>query len=360
MAPIVSTASRGNRAAARLVQHIVSGWRCQALHAAVKLGLPERLADAPQQAADLAVALDCQEDGLTRLLRALCALGVCSERPDGRFALSRAGRLLRADAGAEGTSLRALVQWWGGPLWPMWGELDYSVRTGRSARQKLSGTANYDFLEQNAEVAQVFHDAQRAMTALVLDDLARWPGWQSARTVVDVGGGHGELLLALLAVHPELRGTVFDMPHAEAGATLQIARRGLDQRCRFEPGSFFAQIPAGADRYVLKSILHNWDDARCADLLRACRAAAPLHATMLIIERVRPARLRPSARDESVARTDLNMLAGLGGRERSITEFAALLEAADFTPGDVTPLTFEFSVIEARVGRHALRSNVSR
>jgi hypothetical protein len=233
----------------------------------------------------------------------------------------------------------------------MWSELDYSVRTGRSARQKLSGTSNYDFLDQNAEVAQVFHDAQRAMTALVLDDLARWPGWQGAGTVVDVGGGHGQLMLALLAAHRELRGTVFDMPHAQGGAIEQIANGGFTGRCRFEPGSFFEKVPAGADRYVLKSILHNWDDARCADILRACRAAVPLHATMLIVERVRPLRLRPNARDESVARTDLNMLAGLGGRERSIAEFTAMLEAADFTAGNVTPLTFEFSVIEVRIGR---------
>jgi hypothetical protein len=351
MASTVSTASRGNRTAARLIQQIVSGWRCQALHAAVKLGLPERLADGPQHAADLAVTLDCQADGLTRLLRALCALGVCSERPDDRFALTRAGRLLCADAGADGTSLRPLVQWWGGPLWPMWGELDYSVRTGRSARQKLSGASAYDFLDQNAEVAKVFHDAQRAMTALVLDDLAHWPGWQGAGTVVDVGGGHGQLMLALLAAHRELRGTVFDLPHAQAGAIEQIANGGFAGRCRFEPGSFFEKVPPGADRYVLKSILHNWDDAHCADILRACRAAVPPHATMLIVERVRPLRLRPNARDESVARTDLNMLAGLGGRERSIAEFTAMLEAADFTLGNVTTLTFEFSVIEVHVGR---------
>ena len=345
----VASPTAAHRDAARLVRHIVSGWRCQALHSAVRLGVPEGLAAAPRHASDLAATLDCQVDSLTRLLRALCALGVCSQRRDGRFALTSSGRMLCADSAGEGASLRALVQWWGGPLWPMWAELEYSVRTGRSARQKLSGSSHYAFLDESPEVARTFHDAQRAMTALVLDDLARWPGWHGARTAVDVGGGHAQVMLALLRAHPTLRGIVFDQPHAQAGAIAQIDASGLAPRCAFESGSFFDRVPQGADRYVLKSILHNWDDDSCAAILSACCAAAAPGSIVLIVERVRPRRLRPGHRDESVARTDLNMLAGLGGRERSFEEYAALLDAAGFVAGDVMALSFEFSVIEARV-----------
>lgn len=337
------------RAAARLVQQIVSAWRTQAMYVAVQMGLPDRIADSPQHPGELAAALDCNSDGLVRLLRALCALGVCEEGRDGRFALTRAGRLLCADGGGEGTSLRSLALWWGGPLWPVWGGLEFSVRTGESARQKLTGDTHYSHLEASAEMAHVFHDAMRSMTALILDDIAQLPSWRDARTVVDVGGGHGQLVLAILAAQHHLRGTVFDLSSAEGGAQAQIAAEGLGDRCCFEAGSFFESVPAGADCYVLKSILHNWNDERCATILARCRAAAPAHARLLLVERVRPERLRAGSRDEGLARTDLNMLVGLGGRERTLEEFGALLEPAGFEPAGVHPTAFEFSVIEARV-----------
>ncbi len=333
------------RATRRLVQQIVSGWRTQALHVAVRLGLPDLLAGAPQDADALASKVECDGASLARLLRALCALGVCAERPDARFALTRAGRLLCRDSG--GASLRPLALWWGGPLWPMWGELEYSVRTGRSAREKLTGELNYAYLERSAEVAHLFHEAMRAMTTLVVDDVARWPGWRGANTLVDVGGGHGQLALAVLAAHRRLHGVIFDLPNAGSGAQERIGEAGLGERCRFEAGSFFESVPAGADRYLLKSILHNWDDANCAAILTQCRAAAPAHARLLLVERVRPDRAAPGERDEGVARTDLNMLAGLGGRERTLDEFRALLSAAGFRIVDVRPTGFEFSLIEA-------------
>jgi hypothetical protein len=367
------TAAAGPRASARLVRDIVGCWRSQALNAAVELGVAERLAGGPRAPRELAEALGCDADGLTRLLRALCVLEVCRERADGRIGLTRAGRLLCSEPGEAGTSLRPLVQWWGGALWPMWAELGYSVRTGQSARRKLTGDERYAHLDKSAAMAQTFHDAQSAMTSLVLDDLAAWDGWRTARHVVDVGGGHGQVALALLARHPRLRATVFDLPHAQAGALARIAQCGAQAdttpatsqadpggggrvlgpsgpaaRCTFVPGSFLESIPAGADRYVLKSILHNWDDAHCAVFLGRLRAAMGPGAVALVVDRVRPERLRRNARDEAVVRTDLNMLAGLGGRERSLAEFRALLGAAGLDGGASWPLGFEFSAIEVR------------
>lgn len=348
-----SSRQAGPRAAERLVQHIVAGWRCQALHAAVQLGLPERLADGARSAPELAEAGGADPDALQRLLRALCTLGVCTERTDGRFGLTPSGRLLcpplDAVVDADALNLRALVQWWGGPLWPMWGELSYSVQTGRSAREKLSGHTHYGHLGDPA-VAQVFHGGQRAITSLVLDDLARWPGWRGAHQLVDVGGGHGQAALGVLRSHGRLQATVFDQPHAAEGAGAAIVQAGLAPRCRFQAGSFFEHVPAGADVYLLKSILHNWDDAHCRRIVQTVRRALPPHGRMLLVERVRPDRLRPGARDEAVARTDLNMLAGLGGRERSVDEYAALLAPAGLVIHEVQPLGFEFSRIEVRIG----------
>lgn len=268
----------------RLVESIVSCWRTQALHVTVRLGLPDALAPAPQPGPALAQALGCDADGLTRLLRALCSLGVCTEDPGTHcFTLTQAGRRLCREGGGAGPSLRALALWWGGPLWPVFGALEHSVRTGQSAHQQLTGQAGYSHLDQGDGSADLFHAAMQALTALVLDDLVRLPCWPRARHVVDVGGGHGPLALALLAAYPHLSACILDLPHAGPGARAQIAQAGLDRRCHFEAGSFFEALPCGADVYVLKSILHNWDDARCATLLARCREAAPAGATLLLV-----------------------------------------------------------------------------
>jgi hypothetical protein len=342
-----ATAPMPDAAAARLVRHITAGWRCQALHAAVQLGVAEALALQPRAAADLATALGLQADALGRLLRGLCTLGVCRERVDGCFILTRVGHRLCAAPATGQASLRDLVRWWGGPLWPMWAELAYSVRTGASAREKLTGDAGYAHLDRHGEVSAIFHGAQQAMTDLVLDELARWPGWLAVRHLVDVGGGHGQVALAVAGAHPDLNATIIDLPHAQAGACAQLDAAGLGARCRFRAGSFFDALPGGADVYLLKSILHNWDDAHCAAILARCAAAASTGAHLLIVERVRPPRLRAGARDEGVARTDLNMLAGLGGRERTAAQYAALLRDAGFAITGQWAMGFEFSVLQA-------------
>jgi ubiquinone/menaquinone biosynthesis C-methylase UbiE len=331
-----------------LVRQIVSGWRTQAIHAAVQLRFPDHLAAGPLTSDELAAAAECEPGPATRLLRALCVLGVCREDGGGRFRLTRAGRLLCTDGGGEGSSLRPLVEWWGGPLWPVWSNLAYSVRTGHSAREKLMGDENYRYIERDAVLANTFHGAMSAMTALVTDEVVAWSGWHEAETVVDVGGGHGQLLLAVLAAHPHLRGVVFDMATALSGACSRIAGAGLEARAHFEAGDFFTSLPAGADCYVMKSILHNWDDERCRVILDNCRRMASPHARLLIVERIRPQRLRECVADEGVARTDLNMLAGLGGRERTLREFAALLKDAGFSVTSAARTSFEFSLLEAR------------
>lgn len=340
--------SASEAARRRLVGHVTAAWRTQALHAAVQLALPDRLAEAPADAAMLAPACACEPGPLLRLLRALCALGVCRERRDGRFALTPAGSLLRSDPPDGAPALGAMARWWGGPLWSMWAELGYSVRTGHSVRARQTGRAHYEFLDGRPQDAAVFHAAMSAQTALIADEVAQLPLWRSARRLVDVGGGHGELAVAILAARPGLRATVLDRPDAAAGARACFARHGLARRARFVAGDFFAGVPRGADRYVLKSILHNWDDAACTRLLAHCAAAAPRGARLVLVERVRPPRLRPTRHDEAVARTDLNMLAGLGGRERSLEEFAALLVPSGFEPVGVAPTRHEFSVLEAR------------
>jgi hypothetical protein len=296
----------------------------------------------------LAAACGCAPDGLHRLLRALCALQVCRERRDGRFVLTAAGSALCRRPPDGTPSLRSMALWWGGTLWPVWGDLLYSVRTGRSARARQSGKAAYAFLDDQPVAAAVFHEAMQAMTAMIAGEVAQLATWQDARELVDVGGGSGELAAAIACARPGLRITVLDRADAAPAAQALFTLRALDARARFIAGDFFTSIPAGADHYLLKSILHNWDDAACRRLLACCAKAAPAGARLLVVERVRPRRLRASRRDEALARTDLNMLAGLGGRERSLREFEDLLRPAGFDITEVTAVAHEFSVLQAR------------
>jgi orsellinic acid C2-O-methyltransferase len=339
---------RGGDPRQRLIDQITSCWRTQALYVAVQLELPEHMAQGPRDLRALAEACSCSSDGLQRLLRALCTLHACRELRDGRFELTAAGALLRREPPEGATSLRAMAMWWGGPMWPMWGDLAYSVRTGRSARAHQTGSSHYAFLDEHPEVASLFHETMRAMTALIAAEVAMLATWRNARELVDVGGGNGELAAAIAAAHPGLRATVVDRPDAEPGARDVFARREVAARACFVAGDFFAAIPPGADRYMLKSILHNWDDTACQRILARCAEAAPPGARLLIVERVRPGRLRPTRRNEALARTDLNMLAGLGGRERSLSEFAALLDTAGFRITGTSPTQHEFSVLEAQ------------
>ena len=346
---MASSATAGYAARARLVQDITACWRTQALHAAVQLNLPDQLAAGPQTAAGLAAACQCEVDALRRLLRALCTLEVCAERPDDHFELTEAGMALCRQPRDGGPSLHALAAWWGGPMWPIWGDLAYSVRTGCSARERQTGHADYAFLaDAQPGMAALFHSAMQALTALVTADVARLPCWQGARSLVDVGGGTGELAAAVACAHPPLQVCVLDRADAMAGALAQFARHGLQSRARFVSGDFFVAIPPGADCYLLKSILHNWDDVACRRILARCAQAALPYARLLVVERLRPETMGSSRREQALARTDLNMLAGLGGRERSLAEFRALLEPAGFELLSVTDTAHEFSVIEAQ------------
>lgn len=328
--------------AATLIDLIGSGWKTQAVYAAAELRLPDLLADGPHDTATLATATGCPAPPLRRLLRALCSLGVCEALGGDRFALSPVGQLLR-----EGTqpSLRAQALWWGKYLWPVWGQLLGSVRTGVSAR-RLAGSQTYGHVRDDAQAAAVFHQAMVDLTRLVADEVARAGDFAGARHVVDVGGGHGELLFAVLAAHPGLQGTLFDTPQVADGARARIRVAGLAARCDFVAGDFCRAVPDGADVYLLKSILHNWDDDRCALILGHCRRALAAGGRVVLVERVMPEQLEGTRSEQSVMRSDLNMLVGLEGCERTAAEFTALLDCASFAAPRFTPTATDFTIIE--------------
>jgi ubiquinone/menaquinone biosynthesis C-methylase UbiE len=333
----------------RLWAMINSNWPTQALAVAAHLGLPDLLAGGPQTSASLAQATGAHAPSLHRLLRALVTLDIVRERDDGAFDLRPMGALLRRDAAP---SLRAWAIFWGRYQWQEWGQLLDSVKTGHSARQLLTGTDGPRYWEQHPEEAAVFNQAMVDLTQLIAPAVVQAYDFTGVRRIIDVGGGYGELLVAILTAHPEACGVLFDVPRVIEHARPRLARADLAHRCEYVAGDFFTAVPGGGDAYVLKSVIHNWNDERSAVILANCRRAMPAGATLLLVERLMPERLGVSAADQEHARGDLNRLiaSGLTGnaaKERTAAEFRVLLESAGFRLARIVPVGGEFSVIEA-------------
>jgi hypothetical protein len=313
----------------------------QAIHAAAALGIADLLKDGPRSSADLAAATSTHPPTLYRLLRALASVGVFSEEDDRRFALTPLGAYLRSDAEA---TLRPQATLLGRPYrWLTWSDLLYSVQTGENAAQHVLGMSIWEYRAQRPEEEAVFdatmsaYSRRHATAVLAAYDFTRFG------QIVDVAGGRGALLAAILARYPAARGVLFDQPQvvANAGPFLQAA--GLSERVQVIGGSFLEAVPAGGDAYILKFIIHDWEDAEAVTILEACRRAMKPGATLLVIERVLDAR----SQDWEATFSDLNMLVGPGGLERTREEFAALFAQAGLRLAGVTPTTSEVSVIEA-------------
>jgi hypothetical protein len=339
------TATGGADDTLRLLGLINANWMAQAIRAACVLRLPEAMADAPQSAQRLAQATRCDADALHRLLRALVAIEVCAEPDHGVFALAAMGELLLDDAPQ---SLRAWALLVGGPHWQRWGELDLSVRTGHSQRRRAGAPDGFDHLDGDPATAAIFHRAMVDLTRRIAPAVVRALDVPDGARIVDVGGGSGELIAHLLVAHPRSSGVLFDLPHALRDAPAVLERAGVEHRCELVAGSFFDGVPADGDLYLLKSVLHNWDDARCVALLHQCAAAMPPGSRLCAIERLLPERIGPSMQHRSIARSDLNMLISLSGRERGRAEFERLFAAAGLAPTIVEAAGAEFHLVQAR------------
>lgn len=323
---------------------INANWTTQAIHAACVLNLPDLLGAGTRTLSALAQGTGCHAPSLDRLLRALVTLDLCIERDNAEFELSPSGELLRDDATQ---SLRAWALLVGGVHWARWGELEQSVRTGASHRLRHGGQDGFDHLQADPTAAALFNRAMIEMTRRVAADVVRTIDLSRSRLIVDVGGGSGELLATVLIAYPAARGVLFDLPHAIDAADTVFGRSGVADRCERVAGSFFEGVPAGGDTYLLKSVLHNWDDERCVQLLRRCRNAMAPQARLIVIERIVPERLGTSANDRAVMRSDLNMLVALSGRERTAAQFSALFDAAGLALKTITPTPGEFQIVEA-------------
>jgi hypothetical protein len=252
----------------RLLEMIHAGWTTQVLCCAVQLGLPDRLSSGVRSVAKLAADLNCNPEALRRLLRGLASLAIVTERGSDGYTLAPLGQRLRSDVP---DSLCAQAEWFGRYAWPLWGELADSVRTGLSSRERRLGQNGYVHLDADRAAARVFNLAMVQLTRLVATSVASALDFTEVRRFVDIGGGYGELLVACLAANPRANGILLEMAHAVPGGQQHLDQAGLGDRAVAQEGNFFADIPPGADVYLLKAVLHNWDDTQCGAILANVR-----------------------------------------------------------------------------------------
>lgn len=331
---------------ADIMRRMVLGFRTTCLvYVAAELGLADLLADGPRSSAELTSLAATDVDALHRVLRGLAQVGVFQALGEGRFGLTPLGECLRSDVPG---SQRAHARLYGHEaFWGAWGDLLHSVRTGETAFEHAHGHGLFAHLAAEPEYVPRFNAGMSASSPAVTAALVAAYDFGHFGTVVDVGGGTGSLLTAILQAHPGPQGVLFDLPHSRERAEEAIARVGLAGRCVFASGDFFAGVPGGGDAYLLKLILHDWDDARCLTILEQCRRAMPATGTLLVLEHVLPEDDGPAL---DAVMMDINMLVLVGGRERSAADFGRLFTHAGFRLTRVIPTSSPLSVVEAVPG----------
>jgi hypothetical protein len=311
----------------------------QGLYVVAYLGLADLVKDGPRSAADLAAATGTHAPSLYRLLRALAGVGVFVEDGQGRFAQTPLSDCLRSDR-PDGQRDLALMS--GEEHYRCWGELLYSIQTGRNAFEKIYGKPVFDYLAENPRPARIFDGAMvgvhGAETAAMLEGYDFGP----FGTLVDVGGGNGSLLTAVLKRYPRLHGVLFDRPDAVERARPLLAAAGVADRCRTVGGDFFREVPAGGDAYLMRHIIHDWDDEKSLMILSRCRAAMPAHGRLLVVEYV----IQPGNEPSIAKGLDLTMMVIPGGQERTEAEYRTLYERSGFRLTRVVPTRHEVCVIE--------------
>jgi len=324
---------------------LMDGFRhAQAVFAAVALGLPDQLQDGPRHTAELAAATGTNPAALRRLLRYLSALGVLTQpdRDPDMFALTPVGALLGA-----GNPRRAWAELNAGLYWPAYSALGESLRTGQSGLRHAVGRPVYDIVADCPDLDAAYAAVMTAATSRVATALAQTYDFTQCQVVVDVGGGQGMLLAAVLRAYPHLRGILLDRPAVVAGAPALLTAQGVAERCTVVGGDFFTAVPAGGDVYLIKWVLSDWDDARAVAILRACAQAMRPSGSVLVIDPLEQS--TSPASDVDSRAFDLDMLVVWnGGGLRTAERLAELFTAAGLRLVRVTAGPSPFSIAEGR------------
>jgi hypothetical protein len=326
-----------------LLEMVMDGWVAQSITAAADLGVADALAKGPLSVEDLALAVNADADALSRLMRALSSRGIFRRRRDGRYDLTPLAQPLRRDAEV---SLAGWVRWAGSPqMRERWSHLTEGIRAGRCVADEMRGRHLFDYLAGEPELHEIFNEAMTSVSELSIAPLMAAYDFNPYSTIVDVGGGHGRLLAAILAATPHSRGVLFDLPQVLTGAPAELSKRKMADRVRIVEGSFFDEvIPVEGDAYVIKNVLHDWPDKEASRILRNVRAAAGPGTHLLLIELVIPEHNREFAGKW----LDLDMFVSAATRLRTADEYGQLLERAGFHLERVVETVSPFSVLEAK------------
>ena len=329
-------------APAAMMEMIVATWTSQAITVAAQLGVADALANGPLPIDELAARVDADTDALRRLLRALIGRGIFRHRRDGRYELNSLARTLRSDAPI---SMTWAAQFYGSrEQRERWTLLVDAVRTGNAVVEALRGKESFDYFADQPELAELFNQTMTSVSELTDAPVVAGYNFSAYPTIVDVGGGHGPLLAAILAGAPASRGVLYDLPRVVASAPNLLREQNVADRVGIVEGSFFDSVPGGGDAYILKNIIHDWPDEEAVQILRNVRSAAGPQATVLLIELVIP----DHDRDFPGKWVDLEMLLNLGARERTAAEYRDLLSRAGFQMTRVVETASPLSVVEAR------------
>lgn len=323
-----------------MLELILGAWVAQGVTAAAQLGVADALAGGPLRPEELARRVEANPDTLDRLMRALVGEGVFRRTRDGRYALNPLGDTLRTDAPV---SIAGMAKFVGSPQHrEHWSHLADAVRTGEAVIPRLRGKGAFDYMGSEPELGAIFNDAMTSVSELAIAPVVAAYDFSRFGTIADVGGGHGRLLAAILQATPQSRGVLYDLPQVVDGAPAMLGKYGTADRVRVIPGSFFDSVPAGADAYVMKNIIHDWPDAEALSILRNVRAAATPGTTLLLIEGVIPDHDR-----EFLGKwTDMEMLIGIAARERTEDDYRKLYQEAGFRLTRVVETASPFSLVE--------------
>jgi hypothetical protein len=345
MSNTVSPVQPPSQATSQLLMQIGTGhFVASALQVVVRLGVPARIADGALTAAELAAATGVQEDALYRVLRALASVGLFEETAPRRFRLTEAGHALRPDMPGN---MHDMALWMTSPFhFKVYADMMHSVRTGQPAAEKVTGMPVFEYFPRDPELSEIFNNAMTTFSNQVIPAALEAYDFGGIDLLVDVAGGHGAVLTAILRKHPTMRGVLFDLDHVIAGARQRIADAGLSDRIRTEAGNFFTQVTPGADAYIMKHIIHDWDDDRALRILENIRTAmGAKRGRVILLESVIP----PGNAPDLGKIIDLEMLLMPGGKERTADEFEKLFAQAGFQLTKIVPTRSPLSVVEARL-----------
>jgi O-methyltransferase domain/Dimerisation domain len=326
-----------------MLERIAAYWQSQLVFVAAKLRIADVLTDGPLTVDEIAVRVGAHAPSLRRVLRALASLGIFAADPHGRFHLNRLAQTLRSD---HPESLRDFALMMVDEYnWSAWSALEHTVRTGDSAFEHVHGAPAFAWLREHPDKEQMFSASMSSLSAMENAAVARSYAFGKLERIVDVGGAQGHLLATILRSYVRLRGVLFDQPQVigEALKAGFVTSPDVNSRCEVAGGDFFESVPAGADAYLMKYIIHDWDDERCVRLLRNCREAMPANGRVLVVDHV----VAPGNRFDWGKLLDINMMVMLGSKERTKEEFRQLFSRAGLRLKRVIRTGTPLSILEA-------------